>query len=230
MGDINDANDSRIEPLLAEGTLENILALLADDLPPAPLETSGEHTHPFEDEQALYYYGLPGNPRLIARTGTTKWDPLMHGPRGREIYPKRQIVYSEYAWKLKGYMQDGHFKTQLDCALDGIDGMDRESIDFMTICSGVRYRNDDNMAYVSDGPNYPYRGKRPEKYKDPIRPAVTVLVVTTDSASIPWSKAIDAARRCRAVLKENGIHDVECEVKGPQTAEGMQLVASIEKF
>lgn len=199
MADTNDPNDSKVVPLLTEATPEGISDLLADVLPPyEKLDRFGEHLQPNKRERENYYYGLEGDPHLIARTSTNTWIPFTHGPRGREVRVKKRLCSvgpDSFPYKLAALMKDEKFLTDIANNIQCIEWYSVEAW----------HCNDKfpiHEHFFTD------RWATNLELLGPV-----IFFISADPSVTPWRKAMEAALRCKEVLATYGIRHVECEVK-----------------
>ncbi|KAJ3459783.1 hypothetical protein MRS44_015856 [Fusarium solani] len=141
---------------------------------------------PSEEEVKCYYVGLPGKPRLVARSSSDPWT----GPqtdlgwtRGKTLDPVDQQHPIVALWNDSA----GPLRRDFLEALDRIQWL---AIDILRL----GYQN--------------VRGTLDES---PINP-VTVLVSVVPS-STTWNAGVNVVLRCRGILRRHGIHDVEVEMK-----------------
>ncbi|EEU41586.1 uncharacterized protein NECHADRAFT_87804 [Fusarium vanettenii 77-13-4] len=141
---------------------------------------------PSDEEVRCYYVGLPGKPRLVARSSSDSWT----GPqtdlgwtRGKTldpVDPQHPIValWNDSAGRLR---QD---------FLEALDRIQWVAIDILRL----GYQN--------------VRGTLDETPLNPVTVLVSVAPNTTT-----WNVGVDVVLRCRDILRQHGIHDVEVEMK-----------------
>ncbi|WAO96787.1 Hypothetical protein NCS54_01447200 [Fusarium falciforme] len=140
---------------------------------------------PSEEEVKCYYVGLPGKPKLVARSSSDPWT----GPqidfgwtRGKTLDPVGQhpivAIWNNSAGPLRRDILEALKSTQW------------VAIDILRL----GYQN--------------VKGTLDES---PINP-VTVLVSVVPG-STTWDAGVNVVLRCRGILRRHGIHDVEVEMK-----------------
>ncbi|KAF5532941.1 hypothetical protein FMEXI_12129 [Fusarium mexicanum] len=138
-------------------------------------------TPPSREESCSYYRGLPGTPRLVARSTTTPWEgPVSDFDEyGRILDPveKHAVVP---LWN--------DSTGQLRCKiLEAVADIDWNAIDILR-CSSTHFKD-----------------------RDLVRPVI--LFVSVEHESTTWSNGRAVALKCRDILREHGINDVEVEIK-----------------
>ena len=144
---------------------------------------------PSFEESTLYYYGLPSQPRLVARTTTTPWE---YGT-AKELRPIGDHKNLKKVW------QD-NFPKQLFGLLSDLK-VEWTSIDIIRIA----------------------------RVGDIDAPAILWLGVMPKSLSC--EKGVEVAVKCKKLLLEHGISDVDCEIREAKILRnaGPKLLESVRK-
>jgi hypothetical protein len=139
---------------------------------------------PSNDEAIFYYAGLPSRPRLVARTGTIPWYP----PTGPEAYPRRRELRTVGKHKLKDVWED-NLAPKIHAALD-LMKIKWTSTDVVRI----KYVDEDFVPVVL---------------------WIGVIPGSLDGKAGKEGKSqgFNVASRCREILVEHGITDVEVEIR-----------------
>jgi len=127
---------------------------------------------PSLEESKLYYYGLPSQPRLVARTTTTPWEA---SALAKELRPIGDHKGLKEAWQ-------NDFPKQLFDLL-GERKIEWTSIDIIRIA----------------------------RAGDAHAPAILWLGVMPESLS--GEEGVELAIKCKKLLLERGISDVDCEIR-----------------
>jgi hypothetical protein len=143
--------------------------------------------HVSDMEAMLYYRGLPSNPRLIARTGEPwPWETLSDPEVLNYPRPKRLMFPGEH--KIHEIWEDNlAFKVHAILDQTGVDWSSTEIV-------GIGYADDgcgDLILWIGV---WDWRTRK--------RPA-----------PLAYDVAIDAVLKCKALLLEHGIKDVEVEMR-----------------
>lgn len=143
---------------------------------------------PDDEERDWYYYGLSGNPRLVARTSVHRWSKPMHRPGWGTTVAQtskeyRAIINPEIVSK---------WTKDLSLAIKRI--LDRCAWSyFFPIQIGLEDTIDRQ------------EGRRPE--------FSTVLMIAVEEQSLQWDDGVAIALQCRELLRSSQIFDVEVEIR-----------------
>ncbi|KAI8712048.1 hypothetical protein NCS52_01470000 [Fusarium sp. LHS14.1] len=141
---------------------------------------------PSDEEVRCYYVGLPGKPRLVARSSTEPWSPQTDfgHTRGKTLDSVGQhpivAVWNDTAGPLRRKV---------------LETLELENIQWVAI--DILRLGYQNVRGILD--------------ETPLNP-VTVLVSVVPS-STTWNAGVDVVLRCREILRRQEIHDVEVEMK-----------------
>jgi hypothetical protein len=127
---------------------------------------------PSLEESKLYYYGLPSQPRLVARTTTTPWEA---SAPAKELRPVGDHKDLKEAWQ-------NDLPNQLFDLLDELK-IEWTSMDIVRIA----------------------------RAGDAHAPAILWLGVMPESLS--GEEGVELAVKCKELLLERGISDVDCEIR-----------------
>ncbi|CAK7199902.1 hypothetical protein SEUCBS139899_002589 [Sporothrix eucalyptigena] len=173
-----------------------------------PLDPLAGFSEPSEDEKELYFFGLYGRPRLVARTSQAAWQ------HDRNWSPQRHVVA-----KIGNHEIVHKWCPSLRNAL-------------ISLLTNADDGHGGKLAWTSF---YPIRFGRhmqglDDKYDNPV-----VLMVGISKDDLPtWSAALRAALQCRDRLAMFGIRDVEVNMKtssmGFRSSPAAQSLASIMDF
>ncbi|KPM34786.1 hypothetical protein AK830_g11792 [Neonectria ditissima] len=147
------------------------------EAPPAPLP-------PSEDEQKGYYYGLPSQPRLVARSSTDRWEP----PRGN--WPRGKLFDPVGQHRIANLWNDPSTSTLRQDIVEALGSIRWTAIDVLRL----GYEAEDFGAQ--------------EQQKNPI-----TLLVSVESNSTSWEQGHAAVMQCRRILQQHHINDVHCDMK-----------------
>ncbi|KAI0290308.1 hypothetical protein BC826DRAFT_1106543 [Russula brevipes] len=153
--------------------------------------------HVSDLEAMLYYRGLPSKPRLIARTGSPwPWeaptDP--EAPSGPDAYPPLRELRFPGEHKIHEIWEDNlAFKVH---AIRDQAGVDWSSTEIVRIGDAGNTRDGGDLTLWIGVWDWRIR-RRP--------------------APLAYDVAIDAAFKCKALLLEHGIEDVDVEMRDPPT-------------
>ena len=144
---------------------------------------------PSKEERKGYYYGLPVQSPLLARTSTAVWDPL--GPDG---CPKKKVL------QCVGYHQKSHGQRDIISA---------EIIDILKT-RRIRWNGVGFCRIV-----YNTECDRPYDYPLILWISVNPGILTglADEDGSPLPEAGKVALACKQVLEKYDIFDVECEIR-----------------
>ena len=215
---MNTFENTLIEPLLLDASLEDILDLIADNLPRAKVLSgpTRDHVCPAQDEQDGYYYGVPSQPKLIARTSTFKWTPeRVHGDELCKVKKQLVAVGLHRAAVLTQPGQD--MWEDLNEVLYCAHGLQTTNMQI------VRVKLQPHLADLLHGKSSPY--KLPPLFDlafqtadcrtEAEREGIVTLIVDLKSNSVSWSVALKAALECKEVLEEYGCAGIEVEIREP---------------
>ena len=155
-------------------------------LPPPRSSSPSPIPLPNKQEREGYYFGLPSQPPLLARTSTDVWDPL--GPDG---CPKERVLRSNNHQKL----QDMDWREQRNI-------MNSEIIDTLN-SYGVSWIS---VEFYSIGYS--------EEWCNPVVLFIGVYLgtlINEDGSPLPTAGKVAVA--CKRVLEKYDILDVECEIR-----------------
>lgn len=140
---------------------------------------------PGAEEQEYYYYGLPSNPKLIARTSTNIWaNPQMPGPTTftgtfnmyrKMLQPVGRHPLLHQLWN----NANSSLRVQI---IDAVGSIQWNAIDILRI-------------------GFPHEDS----------PITLMIAVTPDTLS--WSQGYTTAAQCKSILEQHGIYGVECEIR-----------------
>ncbi|KAF5610120.1 uncharacterized protein FSUBG_3352 [Fusarium subglutinans] len=138
-------------------------------------------TPPSREESRSYYRGLPGIPRLVARSTTTPWD----GPFSEfDEYGRILDPVEKHAVVTLWNDSTGPLRHEI---LEAVADIDWNAIDILR-CSSTHFKD-----------------------RDLVRPVI--LFVSVEPKSTTWLNGRAVALKCRDILREHGINDVEVEIK-----------------
>lgn len=161
---------------------------------------------PSEKEKREYYYGLPSQPVLVARSNPDdEWYSEDVGGNWPESARKRLSNVGQH--KIVN-MWDGPLREQI---LEAIQPLEWNSVDVLRI----DYEQDETVPDEQVGGNF--ARKHPE-------PPVTLFVTVQPSTpSATWGHAYSIAMRCKEILENFDINDVHCEIKEGQVYQKARL-------
>lgn len=170
----------------------------------------GDITEPTDDQKRRYYCGLAGLPRLIARTSTDKWDgsnTTGRDPKTVSIIGNHPIV-QKWCPELRSKIINVLNET-LDWEVFYTIrvGREQDSLNTYPVVLMIGLRN--------DGPKLPEW--RDIYARETERGGFFILLEPRTDAEIEvetngWLGALRAALRCRQLLRDYDIEDVEVEV------------------
>lgn len=164
------------------------------------------HLPPSFDEQNLYYHGFRSCPKLVARSSQSPWTvkKVYNGtwehwanksPRPVGAHPIADLWNSSGSdsGSDSGSGSGPGSETTLRSQITNVaDELGWSTIDILRIgylrCNSV-----------------------PQLTEDEIKGSV-ILLLGVEPNTTSWDKAISVALRCKRILEDKGIHDVECEV------------------
>ncbi|RSL74978.1 hypothetical protein CEP51_011297 [Fusarium floridanum] len=142
---------------------------------------------PSEEEARGYYVGLPGKPRLVARS-SSDMDPWT-GPQ------------TDLGWTLGKTLDPVGQHPIVALWNDSAGPLRRDILDAL-----------ENIQWVAiDILRLGYQRVKDTMDESPINP-VTVLV-SVEPGSTTWSTGVEVVLRCRRILRQHGIQDVQVEMK-----------------
>ncbi|KAI1324739.1 hypothetical protein F5Y16DRAFT_380250 [Xylariaceae sp. FL0255] len=150
---------------------------------------------PNNEERDLYYYGLAGNPRLIARTSCDVWvkpQRLSH-----DWQPRLEQRRKRY-----GAVRDGDpisAKWTRDFSMSIMQALEPNAWSFFFPIRILLQPDTEN-------PNQPDNREEPET----AQPIILLVAVPPDT--MEWETGIDVALRCRKLLRDQGIM-IEVEIR-----------------
>jgi hypothetical protein len=144
---------------------------------------------PLELERNVYYYGLPSQPILVARSSDSAWAPRYHRGRGPELIEK--FLSNVGSHQIVDMWNDGG--ALRDDILDAISPLEWHSVDILRI----GYEASDSFPIL--------HLRRP-----------VALFITVQPGSVRWMQAYPIALRCKQILQRAEIFDVDCEIKEGQ--------------
>ncbi|KAK9414305.1 putative Peptidase S7 domain-containing protein [Seiridium unicorne] len=144
---------------------------------------------PDDKERERYYYGLAGNPRLVARTSDNLWSEPQHveGWNDRTVQtPKRYlpIVEHELVPKWTNGMCHEIIKALGQCVWSYFFPV--------TICLDDRAAEE--RSTVRHKPS-------------------TVLLIAVEENSLQWEEGITIALECRKILRASQVYNIEVEIR-----------------
>ncbi|KAF4465761.1 hypothetical protein FALBO_7395 [Fusarium albosuccineum] len=147
-------------------------------------------TAPTAEEREQYYYGLPSQPKLVARSSTEAWSIQYDGhaigktfsPVGRHAIAK---LWNDSTTPLRRAI------------IQAIDGIDWSTIDVLRI--GYERTN----------------GFTHEEFTHPV-----TLLISVQEGSTTWAQGLLVAIRCHEILGLHGIPDVHCEIRESHFSRG----------
>ena len=135
-------------------------------------------------EAKLYYTGLRSCPVLVARTGATRWEPPTGIEGGQKLKELRTVSRNHPIREA----WEGDLPQKIIAFLDSMD-VKWTSLDIVRI------------------------GNVEEYYIPLIHIAPTILWIGVIPGSLSASDGVVAAFKCRKILEENDITDVEVEIR-----------------
>lgn len=147
-------------------------------------------SQPSDEEVRCYYIGLPGKPRLVARSSTEPW--------------RHQISYG--GWNIGKTLDPVNQHPIVALWNDSAGPLRQEFLEALDL-NGIRWVAVDilRLGYQR------VIGTLDEMPLNPVTALVSVEPNTTTRAA-----GIDAVLKCRGILLRHGIHDVEVEMKESQ--------------
>ena len=142
---------------------------------------------PNKQEREGYYFGLPSQPPLLARTSTDVWDPL--GPDG---CPKERVLGTNNHQKLRDMDWREQRNIMNSEIIDTLDahGVSWTSVEFYSI------------GYID------------EEWCNPVILFIGVCqgtLINEDGSPLPTAGKVAVA--CKRVLEKYDIFDVDCEIR-----------------
>ncbi|PFH57500.1 hypothetical protein XA68_14997 [Ophiocordyceps unilateralis] len=160
-----------------------------------PQHLTSRGTHPSEYEKNYYYFGLPSQPRLVARSSTTVWVP----PRDERGMLNKRLRHVGVHTIIDAWNNDSAFlRTEIIRTLVD-EGADFHAIDLL------------RSGYEESQSPSPETGVTTPT-GDP-RNAPVVLLVSVAPQSLSWPAGRRLAVRCWTVLRRHQFEDVHCEIK-----------------
>ncbi len=163
---------------------------------------------PSAEEQNRYYIGLPSKPRLVARSSTARWaacpDPeyLNHIDSGfGYAFPKLLLNVGPHPLT---EIWDQQENAVQEAVVEALAGLKWNTVDVLRI-------------------GYAYQYPKLEHFP-------VTLMVSVAHHSVSWQEAVAVAVRCRGILQQHGVLDVECEIRESAYVEAVQpkLQRSVE--
>ncbi|KAH7120283.1 hypothetical protein B0J13DRAFT_648988 [Dactylonectria estremocensis] len=143
-------------------------------------------TPPNFAEERAYYYGMPGHPKLIARTNTHP--VFFEGPTWSLV---RKSVEHVGRHRLADLWNDSMLSLQADI-IRALEDVTWTSIDIHRV------------IYWSS--------PRTDRLTD--RPAILLISVAPNSTS--WAQGHEVVMKCQTILEQHGVADVDCEMQEPK--------------
>ncbi|KAM0562154.1 hypothetical protein ACHAPJ_002599 [Fusarium lateritium] len=137
---------------------------------------------PTEEEAHSYYLGLSGGPRLVARSSIEPWTLL------EDEYTVSKTIDPVGKHPIVRLWNDSTGRLRQDI-LAAVASIDWTIIDILRVGFSRRIHTID----------------------EPVEKPITLLV-SVQPDSTPWSLGIEVALRCREILRQHGIRDVEVEL------------------
>ncbi|KAF4975335.1 hypothetical protein FZEAL_7868 [Fusarium zealandicum] len=151
--------------------------------------TNTTPTAPSAEEQQWYYYGLPSQPKLVARSSTRPWKHEFDWfPIGKVLDPVGQHVLVDM-WN-----DSTHSNTLRRDIFQALEAVQWTSIDILRI--GYQRKSD-------------FTG---EEFTHPV-----TLFISVERGSTPWPQGYAVVKRCLEILQTRGITDVDVDVKESST-------------
>lgn len=144
---------------------------------------------PSKEENEDYYYGLPSQPVLVARSSGSEWTPKCHRGRWGFLIQKYLSNVGEHKiidmWNAVGALRNS--------ILTAIRPLQWHAIDILRI----GYEPSDTYPNLH------------------LQRTVTVFV-TVEPGTATWEQAHPITMRCEEILRRAGIFDVDCDIKEGQ--------------
>lgn len=138
---------------------------------------------PSEEEQQRYYYGLPSQPKLVARSSTTPWRPQ------QDQWPIGKLLDPVGKHKIVGLWNDSTGPLRRDI-LNAVAYLNWTAIDILRI--GYERKNE-LTGEIFDHP--------------------VTLFISVGEDSTPWPLGHATVMQCFRILQQYGIIDVNVEMK-----------------
>lgn len=158
--------------------------------PSADLSALRLECPPTDEERDEYYFGLFSRPRLVARTGTSRWQGRYGwSDPGKTLHTVGRHPIAE-KWNRSDALLDGNsLPSQIIKALSGLRWT---AIDILRV------------GYVVDE-----HGHRSSSYDDfPV-----TMLITVEPDTVRWEKASEVVELCKLILFSYGMVDIEVEMK-----------------
>lgn len=142
---------------------------------------------PGAEEKKLYFFGLRGCPKLVARTSAHPWSPPMKGAAFRTRIRKVFSPVSQHDVVI-------HWSHDLASAL--VDALETSPWSyFLPIRIGLEDSEEREEIRAFERTNHP-----------------VVLLIAMESDNLSWNDAISIATKCRGILQSHRILDVQVEM------------------
>lgn len=157
---------------------------------PSSFSSSASPQVPSQQERKFYYFGLQTAPVLVARTSTTPWEAPPSGTdtgsdTNPEAYARRKVVRLVGDHPTK-HLWGGELEPKLHTLLDSME---------------VKQTDVDIIRIGFDG--------------EPPLSAPVILWIEVIPGSLASSDGITVAQKCRKILEDYGINDVDVEIHEP---------------
>ncbi|KAI0435507.1 hypothetical protein F4803DRAFT_557932 [Xylaria telfairii] len=142
---------------------------------------------PEDEEVNRYFYGFSGNPRLVARTGHTRWVKSLSTEAGwgqRLVQDRKYYLPVQDPEIIEKWNKNKELSFQIMGLLDQC-----------------------NWSYF-----FPVRTGLRDDYNHRKGVPATILLIAVEPASLQWEAGIKIALGCRDLIQKLGIFDVEVEI------------------
>ena len=194
---------AELAPLRTTATLRNSGTFRLFSFPSRLKMEETEVRRPSAEEQDLYYFGLPSQPKLVARSSTAAWEKLVD--RTDPFWP---------SMRTKSLSPPG--RHPLAPLWNDTNGTLRK--DIIKALAAVEWHAIDVACLGYDSLN----GEEPEG------PQPITLFVSVEPATVAWEEGHRIVMQCKAILERHGISDIDCEMKESKfyrAADSLQLRA-----
>jgi hypothetical protein len=155
-----------------------------------------------EKERREYYYGLPSQPVLVAKSND-EGDWYSEDSGANWPHSSRKRIFNVGQHRIIDELNKSKENPLREKIVDAVKSLEWNCIDIVRI----GYERDDNEAFGED-----HKGTYLVK-EQPKPPVVLLVTVEPNTPSATWGKAHPITKKCKEILDEFGIDDIHCEVK-----------------